>query len=256
VKNRPAYAITSVDHALQLATILQVEGPLTVSEAAERLAVARSTAHRLLSMLCYRDFAVQDGDRRYVAGPVLALAARSHSRAALLRDVAMPHLRALTDRVAESTNLMVLSGDHVRFVGSVEGTQVLRVGNREGAVFPAHLSSGGVLLLADLPDEQLEAIYSDERWTDRPGRPAPAALRREMRLARKRGYSLNNGRTELGVTAIGRGVRDPDGRAEAAVSISLPTARYSRTVLPTLVAALAATTADIERDLAAATSEP
>ena len=61
---------------------------------------------------------------------------------------------------------MVLSGDHVRFVGSVEGPQALRVGNREGAVFPAHLSSGGVLLLADLPDGQFEAIYSDERWTD------------------------------------------------------------------------------------------
>jgi DNA-binding IclR family transcriptional regulator len=205
-------------------------------------------------MLCYRDFAVQDGARRYVAGPVLALAARSHSRAALLRDVAMPHLTALTDRVAESSNLMVLSGDHVRFVGSVEGTQALRVGNREGAVFPAHLSSGGVLLLADLPDEQFEAIYSDERWTDRSGRPDRTALRREMRLARRRGYAVNNGRTEIGVTAIGRGVHGTDGRAEAAVSISLPTARYSRRVLPTLVAALAATTADIERDVA--TAEP
>ena len=42
-----------------------------------------------------------------------------------------------------------------------------------------------------------------------------------------------------------------DGLAEAAVSISLPTARYSRTVLPQLVAALAVTTADIERELAA-----
>ena len=233
MKNRPSYAITSVDHALQLATILQVEGPLTVSEAAKRLDVARSTAHRLLSMLCYRDFAVQDGDRRYVAGPVVALASRSHSRASLLRDVAMPHLTTLANRVAESTNLMLLSGDHVRFIGSVEGTQVLRVGNREGMVFPAHLSSGGVLLLADLPAERFEALYSDERWADRRGRqPDVTALRREMRLARRRGYAVNNGRTEIGVTAVGRAVRTTYGRAEAAVSISLPTARYSRATLP------------------------
>ena len=67
------------------------------------MGVARSTAHRLLSMLSYRDFAVQDGDRRYSAGPVLSLAARTHSRAALLRAVAMPHLTVLTGRVAEST---------------------------------------------------------------------------------------------------------------------------------------------------------
>jgi len=254
MKNRPAYAIASVDHALQLATILQVEGPLTVSEAAGRLGVARSTAHRLLSMLCYRDFAVQDGNRRYAPGPVVALAARSHSRAALLRDVAMPHLETLSSRVAESTNLMVLSGDHVRFIGSIEGTQVLRVGNREGMVFPAHLSSGGVLLLAHLPDEQFDAIYGEERRADSPGEPDRTALRREMRLARKRGYALNNGRTETGVTAIGRAVHGIDRRAEAAVSISLPTARYSRTILPQLVGALAATTADIERDLTAATT--
>ena len=252
MKNRPAYAIASVDHALQLGTILQVEGPLTVSEAAERLGVARSTAHRLLSMLCYRDFAVQDGDRRYAAGPVLALAARTHSRAALLRDVAMPHLTTLTDRVAESTNLMVLSGDHVRFVGSVEGAQVLRVGNREGMVFPAHLSSGGVLLLADLPDEEFAALYSDERWADRSGaQPDRGALARRAPGPRAR-LRINNGRTETGVTAVGRAVRRADGRAEAAVSISLPTARYSRTALPQLVGALAATTADIERELAAA----
>lgn len=250
MKNRPSYAITSVDHALQLATILQVEGPLSVSEAAERLGVARSTAHRLLSMLSYRDFAVQGGDRRYSAGPVLALAARTHSRAALLRAVAMPHLTVLTERVVESTNLMVLAGDHVRFIGSVEGTQALRVGNREGSVFAAHQTSGGMLLLADLPAERFEEIYSDERWADRAAeQPDRTALRREMRLARGRGYAINNGRTEIGVTAIGRAVHGPDGLAEAAVSISLPTARYSRAVLPTLVAALATTTADIEREL-------
>jgi DNA-binding IclR family transcriptional regulator len=71
LKEPPAYAIASVDHALRLAVLLQLEGPVTVSAAAERLGVARSTAHRLLTMLVYRDFAVQDEDRRYRAGPVI-----------------------------------------------------------------------------------------------------------------------------------------------------------------------------------------
>ena len=73
-----------------------------------------------------------------------------------------------------------------------------------------------------------------------------------MRLARERGFAINNGRTETGVTAVGRAVRATNGNAEAAVSISMPTARFSRNVLPQLVAALAVTTADIERELAAA----
>ncbi|MCX4908974.1 helix-turn-helix domain-containing protein [Streptomyces sp. NBC_00878] len=57
------YPITSVDHALHLATLLQQEGPLRVSDAAERLGVSPSTAHRLLAMLVYRGFAEQRPDR-------------------------------------------------------------------------------------------------------------------------------------------------------------------------------------------------
>jgi IclR family acetate operon transcriptional repressor len=253
VKNRPSYAIASVDHALQLATALQVEGSLSVSEAAERLGVARSTAHRLLAMLVYRDFAAQDGDRRYVAGPVLSLGAHSQSRTSLLRTLALPHLEALVERVEETANLQILAGDHVRFIGSVECKQALRVGDREGMVFPAHLTSGGKLMLADLPDEQLDAFYAEEKWADRPGeRPDVEALRRELRTVRERGFAINAGRTETGLTAIGRALRPDGGRAEAAVSVSLPTVRFTEEKLPHLVAALALTARDIEQDLARA----
>lgn len=255
MKNPPSYAISSVDHALQLATALQVEGPLNVSEAAARLGVARSTAHRLLAMLVYRDFAARDG-RRYVAGPVLSLGAHSHSRTALLRAVAMPHLHALVERVDETANLQVLSGDHVRFIGSVECSQVLRVSEREGMVFPAHLASGGKLMLADLPDAQLEAFYAEEKWTDRPGeRPDLAALRRELRTVRERGFAINAGRTESGLTAIGRALRPDGGPAEAAISVSLPTVRFSEDKLVHLVAALTLTARDIEQDLTRAVAE-
>jgi DNA-binding IclR family transcriptional regulator len=253
MKNRPNYAIASVDHALQLAAALQVEGSLSVSEAADRLGVARSTAHRLLSMLVYRDFAVQESDRRYAAGPVLSLGAQSHSRTALLRSVAMPHLEALVDRVRESANLAILVGDHVRFIGSVECTQALRVGNREGMVFPAHLASGGKLLLADLPAAQLDSIYAEDKWQDRmDARPNLAALKRELRAVRERGFAINAQRTEAGVTAVGHAVHLGTGPAVAAISLSMPSVRFSSDRLAQLVAALRATAADLEHDLAAA----
>ncbi|GAB2680802.1 IclR family transcriptional regulator [Thalassiella azotivora] len=253
MKAKPAYAIQSVDHALLLAAALQVEGSMTVSEAAERLGVARSTAHRLLAMLVYRDFAVQTEDRRYAAGPVLSLGTHSHSRTALLRAVAMPHLQALVDRVRETVNLVVLSGDHVRFVGSVECDQPLRVGNREGMVFPAHLASGGKLLLADLSDEQIASLYAPEKWEGREDQlPDVPALRRELRSVRERGFSVNAGRTEKGVTAVGRAIRADGVHADAAVSVSLPTARFSQDGLPSLVSALALTARDIEQELARA----
>ncbi len=163
----------------------------------------------------------------------------------------MPHLQALVERVNESANLAVRAGDRTRFIGCVECSQALRVGNREGMVFPAHLASVGKVLLADLPQEKLEALYSEEKWEGRAeARPDLPTLTRELRTVRHRGFAINAGRTETGVTAVGRAIRAPGERAEAALSISLPTVRFSREKLPQLVAALALTARDIELDLA------
>lgn len=247
MKNRPPYAITSVDNALMLATVLQLEGALTVSEAAERLGVARSTAHRLLGMLCYRDFAVQDEDRRYRAGPVLARAREAGGDTARLRSVALPHLAGLTDVVEETTNLTVLAGRHVRFLASVECTQVLRVGTREGMAFPAHLTSGGLAMLAMLGREELDARYSGPAEEDDP--PSLAVLRRQLATVRERGFALNDGRTEKGIVAVGRALRDGAGGV-AAVSVSMPSTRFSRERLAPLAREAARTVRAIERELA------
>ena len=104
------YAIESVDHALRLAQLLQQEGPLRVTDAAGRLGVSVSTAHRLLAMLVYRDFAEQTQDRRYAAGRMLRPAQQSEAPLALLRRAAAPHLQALARRVRESANLVILVG--------------------------------------------------------------------------------------------------------------------------------------------------
>ncbi|MFG1821806.1 IclR family transcriptional regulator C-terminal domain-containing protein [Microbispora bryophytorum] len=54
---------------------------------------------------------------------------------------------------------MVLQGNGVRFVDGVEGPQALHVGSRIGMLLPAHVTSGGKALLAELPDEELRALY-------------------------------------------------------------------------------------------------
>lgn len=227
MKTPPPYAVTSVDHALRIATMLQLEGALTVAEIAERLGVARSTAHRLLQMLVYRDFAVQDEHRAYHAGPVLELAAHSRSRTAQLRAAALPHLHRLVDVLRESVNLSILTGDTARFIASVECDQALRVGSREGMVFPAEETTAGQVLLAE-----------------------DATGDRDLARIRRQGFAVNQGRSEKGVTAVGVPVRDADGVALAGLSVSMPSVRYDKAELPRIVATLRAAAADLEADLA------
>lgn len=250
MKTPPAYAVTSVDHALRLAVVLQVEGPLTVSAAAERLGVARSTAHRLLQTLVYRDFAVQGEDRVYRAGPVLELSGRSPSDAARLRAAALEPLRVLVDTLGETCNLSIRIGTTVRFVASVECDQALRVGSREGMVFPAHTVTGGLVLLAALSPERVDALYAPERFADRPDeRPDLRRLQVDLRAVRRTGIAVNLERSERGLAAIGRAVLDGDGDPVAAVSVSMPTVRYRKERVPEIVAALGATADAVTRSL-------
>ena len=245
MRNKPQYAIESVDHALRLAQLLQQEGTLRVTDAAERLGVSPSTAHRLLAMLVYRDFAEQTNDRRYAAGRMLRPAQRSEAPLALLRRVATPHLSALMQRVQESTNLVIRVGTEVRFLTTVECQQPLRVGDRVGQVLPAHRASGGKALLALMPPEQVDELY---RTSADVGLPS---LRRELALIRKRGFAVNDQLTERGVTAVGVAIRDPHGQPHAAISISMPTARFDRNNLTAWATELSTTSALIEHDLEA-----
>jgi DNA-binding IclR family transcriptional regulator len=255
VRKPPTYAIASVDHALRLAAMLQLEGTVTVAAAAERIGVARSTAHRLLQMLVYRDFAVQDGVRAYHAGPVLQLAEHSRSQTSLLRSAALPHMHRLVDVLAESVNLVVRTGASVRFIASIESSQVLRVGSREGMVFPAHRTSGGLLLLAQLDADRLAEALGRSPHGELESAPADgldlAGLTAELAQIARQGFAVNLERSERGVVAVGVPVRGGDGAVVAALSVSLPSVRYDAEQLPRLVAVLSEAAGAVERDLSA-----
>jgi IclR family acetate operon transcriptional repressor len=244
------YAIASVDHALHLAVLLQQEGPMRVSEAAARLDVSVSTAHRLLAMLVYRSFAEQRPDRLYQAGRVLRQASRSGAPVARLREVAMGPLQDLVSRVEETANLVVLAGSETRFVATVECRQVLRVGDRAGRTLPAHLTSGGKAILAASAPAVVDELYAGVADIDL------ATLRRQLAQVRRRGFAMNDQRTEAGLTALGIAVRDTEGVPFAAVAIAMPSVRFRREGIPGWAAALTATARHIEQKLEGAHGAP
>ena len=246
VQNQPPYPLQSVDNALRLAQLLQTEGSLRLTDAAVRLNVAPSTAHRLLAMLVYRDFARQRSDRTYAPGRALRPLSPVDAPVPLLRDICAVPMRTLVDRVQESVHLMVLAGLDVRFIATVECRRVLGVGDRTGRSLPAHITSGGKAMLAALPRAQV-----DERYAEVPSAEL-AKLRRELAIVRRRGYALNHQQTETGLTAIGAAIHDHEGWPRAAVCIAMPTARFHRDRLTELVAALRDTTHTIDQLLVAA----
>ncbi|WP_406257303.1 IclR family transcriptional regulator [Streptomyces chartreusis] len=244
---RPVYAISSVDNALHLVQLLARDGCVRVSEAASELGVAKSTAHRLLGMLCYWGFASKDGDHLYRVGPALGTVRRGASRHDDLCVVARPFLERLQREFGETVHLVVRRRANVEFLTSLECPKPLRVGSRAGAVMPAYRTSGGRALLAALSDDELTQLFPE-------GSPDPEldwdGFRRSLVTVRRRGYGISDRVTERGVAAIGACVRGPDGQPVAAVAISAPCLRMQRRHFPRAAEALRRHIVLLEAELA------
>jgi DNA-binding IclR family transcriptional regulator len=197
----------------------------------------------------YRGFAVQSADRTYQPGPAMADLSNSHWTSQGLVAIVVPHLRWLQQQLDETCHLVVRHGRDVRFLTSVEAEQPLRVTARTGAVLPAHLTSGGKVLLADLPAAEFARLYPPSGVQELGlGPDELAVLRRDLNATRRRKYGLNRGESERGIVAIGMPLNS-GGRAVAAISVSVPSVRFSsarlREMLPPLRTAAAAIDAEL-----------
>ena len=206
LKRKPTYSIEAVDNALQLLQLLRDGGSLRLKDAASELGVAPSTAHRLLAMLVYRGFAVQDETRRYVPGPAMGAGPAGVTWTRLLRNLARPHMELLSSRLNETVNLMIRVGTKVRFLETIEGTNALRVGDRQGTVLPAHRASGGKAMLAELEPALVEQLFRSQNaeigGDSIPDAEFPAFLR-ELETIRSNGFAANFEGTEEGISALG-----------------------------------------------------
>ena len=201
---------------------------LRVSDAAEELGVARSTAHRLLAMLEFHDFVAQDPTTRlYVAGSALTDIGLAIVRDMDIRSIARPTMDRLSRDAGETLHLLILRGADALFIESVESSNVLRVGTRIGMVLPAYATAGGKAMLASLSREELRTLLPRERLERITKRTVTsrAELLKDLDRTKKRGYAINTGESEADIAAVAAPIVDRHGQVRASLAIAAPMAR-------------------------------
>ena len=237
----PRYPIESVNNALKLLLMLRDRPAISVSEVSEDLSVARSTAHRLLAMLAHHGFVQQDpATKAYTAGPVLTEISFAALRDSDIRPTARPFIEELVREAGETVHLVMLSGTQVLFTDCAEGTRALRAGSRVGLRLPAHCTAGGKVLLAELPADRIRELYRDEELEQLTSRSVGTVTGLLARLdeTRRHGYALNDGESEEELRAVAVAIRDPVGRARAAITLSAPAYRLSPDQVPGVAAVM------------------
>jgi IclR family transcriptional regulator, acetate operon repressor len=227
----PAYPIASVNNALLLLLLFREQPRVRLTDACKYLGVAHSTAHRLLAMLAHHGFVQQEPvTRAYIAGPALVEVGLAVVGSLNVREQARPVMEELAKELGETVHLGVLEGNQVRYVDAVESERALRVVARTGTLVPAHCTSLGKALLAQMTDDQVAALYpkSAEPFAAPTERSitTQAKLLKEVSRARARGYAVNSGEIEEDVGSVAVAFRDFVGRP-AAIAVAAPTSRLN-----------------------------
>lgn len=243
----PQYPIESVDNALKLLLLFAERPRVRLTDAATYLGVASSTAHRLLAMLQWRGFVVQEAvTKAYVPGAALNMIASAITRQTDTRARSRPILERLSARFDETISLSRLQGTMIHFIDSIEGSKAVRVGQRSGVIMPAHWTSSGKATLSQLSDETVTLMYPDEQLETMTEKTIATRtnLLRDLAVIRRRGWAATVGESEDGVAGVAVAL-PAVGDAIYALSVALPAHRMNPTLRTEIVRALADATAEL-----------
>ncbi|MBK3774342.1 IclR family transcriptional regulator [Azospirillum sp. YIM DDC1] len=206
--------------------------PMAVKDIAEKLALPKPTAHRLIAMLEERGFLARPFDGRLVTvGPKLRTLALNTLRSSLAQAPSHARLRALSLELGETCNIGVLEGGDVVYLDRVEVEGwPLRLEFGVGSRVPLHCTAMGKLFLAFLPELPRRRLLD---CLPLPRMSAatlcdPALFRAELERIAACGHSFDDEEYMPGVFCAAVPIRDGAGRMIAALAVQAPKVRLSR----------------------------
>lgn len=204
----------------------------TLSEVARRADLSRATARRVLHTLVDIGYVATNG-KEFTLRPRILELGHAYLNSLELPEVALPHLERLRSEVNESCSVAVLDGTDVVYVARVASRQIMTVAINVGTRFPAYVTSMGRVLLAGLPEDELEEVLGRvelEQLTPYTITDLDK-LRAELAKVARQGYALVDQELALGLRSLAAPVRDRAGRVTAAVNVSASARRGTQASL-------------------------
>ena len=204
--------------------------PVTPSALKDKLNLPKPTLHRLFHTAEEEGFLQRDIDgRSYGPGPRLRRLSVNTVSSQHLRTLRMAILSRVAADFGETCNIATPDREGMVYLDRVETHWPLRIQLPIGSKVPFHCTASGKMYLASLRSAYLGRLLDSlalERYV--PGTITDKdALRRELELTRKRGYSTDDEEFMEGMAAVAVPIRDTQGRLVSTLSVNAPLQRIS-----------------------------
>ncbi|MQX17798.1 helix-turn-helix domain-containing protein [Sinorhizobium terangae] len=222
---------------------------LAVSDIARRLKLPKSIAHRLLSILSDRDFAIQDDVTQHyrLAIRTAALGLRFFGNIGL-NEVCQPILNRLAQRTGEFVRVCAAENGELVWIASAQGSsEGLRYDPTMEAGPALHATANGRAWLSTLNEADALAQVRRKGFIlprDYAGSSVTSEqqLSEELRQIKERGYAVSADESVIGITGFAAPIPDREGGpALGCVSVAGPSVRMpqsrGREIMPDLLTA-------------------
>jgi IclR family acetate operon transcriptional repressor len=219
--------VRSLERALDVLEALAQEGRagLSVSELSRRAAMSKSNSFSILQTLIARGYVADEGGgmtRRYRLTPALAQLADGVLGKDSVTAIGQKILEVLTARTGLTSRLAVLDDGYVVALLRVDGPGPVQLSTYLGRRELPHCSGVGKAILATLSNPEVDAIV---RRIGLPRRTphtitTVTALRRQLGIVRRQGYSFDDEEDHEGVFCVGAAFFDRDNAPSGAISVS------------------------------------
>lgn len=232
-----AQNIKSLTKALDILKLLltsQTE-ELSLTEIAKTSKLTKSTVSRIVSTLTDCGYLRQREKRgKYSLGTIYLEFSGVIKNRLKIRKVVLPYLNELNRLTKEAVVFTAWNGNSIALVETFneisDTNEPLKVSPAEGNKLPLHAACLGKIILASMPEHELERYFSYghvESYTPNTITDIDD-MRTHLIIVRKEEVAFDDEEYHIGIRGIGAGLRDADGRLLGAFGIVVPSVRFTR----------------------------
>lgn len=224
--------VQSVERTLDILELLSenIDG-MGLTEISNRIDLHKSTVHRLLGTLIYKDFVKQDTEtNKYkITIKLYELGVKKIASADIL-EVSKPYTKELMKKLNEVVHLVIQDNNDIIYIDKVEADNTIRMASTIGRRRPLYCTSVGKAMMAHMSDEEVKEIWENskiEKLTEKTITDFNDFLT-ELEKIREYGYAVDDEENEVGVRCIGAPIFNNTGKVQGAISISGPAIRVTK----------------------------
>lgn len=258
--NGNSTSIKTIDRLVKILNCFSSEQPAwTLTKLSTHLDLPKGTLHRFLASMESHDILRRDADdKRWRLGYRLFIWGNLAEESTALRRIARPILHDLVAATGEMALLTVYQAQEIICIGKVDTNHAVRLTLDVGTRRPPHAGASSKVLMAYLPEEEIQAIIRDK------GLPKLCVntitdsdkLLAALEVIRERGYAVSHEETDPGAWGVATPVSDWKGNVIAAVGVAGPGLRFSEELVQKYVTYCQQAARRISSSLSGEGSEP